>query len=84
MHVYVFSFSFSFFRSLRTMSSPIFYPQLLIFILFYQVTKECLDLAISVCKDGVPFKKIGKKIRFVVYVQEFFPHVLKWACCTVP
>ncbi|XXG74152.1 hypothetical protein AAC387_Pa07g2943 [Persea americana] len=27
-----------------------------------KVTKECLDLAISVCKDGVPFKKIGKKI----------------------
>ncbi|RWW15655.1 hypothetical protein BHE74_00042325 [Ensete ventricosum] len=27
------------------------------------VTEECLERAISVCKDGASFKKIGKKIR---------------------
>ncbi|XP_068642847.1 methionine aminopeptidase 1B, chloroplastic-like isoform X2 [Aristolochia californica] len=27
-----------------------------------QVTEECLEKAISVCKDGVSFKKIGKRI----------------------
>lgn len=49
-------------------------PSFFFFFFLYQVTKECLDLAISVCKHGVPFKKIGKKIRFVVYVQVlFFP-----------
>ncbi|KAK1279536.1 hypothetical protein QJS04_geneDACA003089 [Acorus gramineus] len=32
------------------------------FLIVEQVTEECLDRAISVCKDGASFKKIGKKI----------------------
>ncbi|XP_010265249.1 PREDICTED: methionine aminopeptidase 1B, chloroplastic-like isoform X2 [Nelumbo nucifera] len=32
-----------------------------------KVTEECLERAISVCKDGASFKKIGKRISFQVF-----------------
>lgn len=32
-------------------------------LLFWKVTEECLERGIAVCKDGASFKKIGKRIR---------------------
>lgn len=40
------------------------YISLLIVLLWWQVTEECLERGIAVCKDGASFKKIGKRIRF--------------------
>ncbi|KAJ6891201.1 hypothetical protein NC651_024644 [Populus alba x Populus x berolinensis] len=34
--------------------------------LLLQVTEECLERGIAVCKDGASFKKIGKRIRVMV------------------
>lgn len=31
----------------------------------WQVTEECLERGIAVCKDGAPFRKIGKRIRYI-------------------
>ncbi|XP_059658631.1 zinc finger BED domain-containing protein RICESLEEPER 2-like [Cornus florida] len=36
---------------------------------FLQVTKECLQKGIAVCKDGALFRKIRKKISFEMKVQ---------------
>ena len=33
----------------------------------FQVTEECLERGIAVCKDGASFKKIGKRIRYFIY-----------------
>lgn len=35
-----------------------------IIYIFWQVTEECMERGIAVCKDGASFKKIGKRIRY--------------------
>jgi len=39
------------------------------FSLLHQAAEECLEKGISVCRDGVNYRKIGKKIRsfFLLY-----------------
>jgi len=33
-------------------------------LIYIQVTEQCLEKGIAVCKDGVEFKEIGKVIRY--------------------
>jgi methionine aminopeptidase len=43
-----------------------------IYLFLYQAAEECLEKGISVCRDGVNYRKIGKKIRFFVcYIIKF-------------
>jgi methionine aminopeptidase len=38
-----------------------------------QAAEECLEKGISVCRDGVNYRKVGKKIRYL------FSTVIPWS-----